>query len=285
MNQLPSLDVEAPQRAAAPLIEGDRLSLSFDGRPVLRDVDIALRPREIVTLIGLNGSGKTTLVRVLLGLVRPEGGRVRRRAGLTIGYMPQRFAVERTMPLTVARFLDLGRRPRGRRPDEVLAEVGAGAVMQRQVANLSGGEMQRVLLARALLGEPDLLVLDEPSANLDVTGQVELYRLIRTIRDRHGCGILLVSHDLHVVMAATDLVVCLNQHVCCSGTPTRVVEDPAFVRLFGPRHGRDLAVYSHEHDHEHDVRGAPVRHDVRGAPVQHDHAGHEHGHDHGGRPC
>ena len=241
--------------AGKPLVAAEGVTLAFDGRPVLHEVDMAVGRAEIVTLIGLNGSGKTTLVKVLLGLLAADAGRVARAPGLTIGYVPQRFQVERTLPLTVRRFLALGRRHAGADAAAVLAEAGAGRVLDRQLAALSGGELQRVLLARALLARPDLLVLDEPTAGVDVTGQIELYRLIRAIRDRYGCGVLLVSHDLHVVMASTDRVVCLNHHVCCTGTPTRIVGHPAFVRLFGPTIGRDLAVYSHAHDHAHDVHG------------------------------
>jgi len=269
----------SPTAAPAPLIAASGIAVAFEGRPVLQAVDIAVHAGEIVTLIGLNGSGKTTLLRVLLGLLRPDAGRVERAPGLAVGYVPQRFAVERTLPLTVRRFLELGRIGGAGRPEAILEEVGADGLLGRQLAQLSGGELQRVLLARALLREPGLLVLDEATASVDVAGQVELYRLIHAIRDRRRCGVLAVSHDLHVVMGATDIVVCLNNHVCCTGTPRRVVEDPAFLALFGPRHARDLAVYAHRHDHAHDLHGDAVG--LSGPAHEHAHGhGHAHGHPH-----
>ncbi len=248
---------------AEPLVAARNLRLAFGDHLVLDDVSLAVRPGEIVTLIGPNGSGKTTLVRVVLGLLAPARGVVRRRPGLRIGYMPQRLTVDSTLPLTVARFLALAdamrppwRRGRARAFLAALDEVGAGALAERPVQGLSGGEMQRVLLARALAREPDLLVLDEPVQGVDVTGQGEIYDLIARIRDRRGCGVLMVSHDLHLVMAATDTVICLNRHVCCTGRPEAVSRHPAYLSLFGPLDG--LAVYAHSHDHRHDAAGAIV---------------------------
>jgi zinc transport system ATP-binding protein len=241
-----------------PLVEARAVRVAFDGRTVLDRVDVALHPREIVTLVGLNGSGKSTLVRVLIGLLRPDAGEVRRRAGLRIGYSPQSLHIDPTLPLTVAHFLTLGARAPRARLQAALAEVGAAQVLDQQVARVSGGELHRVLLARALLREPDLLVLDEPLSGVDVAGQVELYRLIATIRDRRGCGVLLVSHDLHLVMAATDRVVCLAGHVCCTGHPTAVARDPAFVALFGRQLADTIAIYAHHHDHRHDTHGDVV---------------------------
>ena len=242
--------------ADAPLAIARDVRLGFDDHLVLDDVSLAVHAREIVTLIGPNGSGKTTLVRVVLGLVAPARGTVRRRPGLRVGYMPQRITVDETLPLTVARFLALAdaMRPpwrRGARDAQAAAldEVGAGALAERPIQRLSGGEMQRVLLARALARDPDLLVLDEPVQGVDVTGQGELYDLIARIRDRRGCGVLMVSHDLHLVMAATDTVVCLNHRVCCTGRPETVSRHPAYRSLFGPPGG--LAVYAHSHDHVH----------------------------------
>jgi zinc transport system ATP-binding protein len=224
--------------------------VAFGRRAALSGVSLALGPREIVTIIGPNGAGKTTLLRVVLGLQRVDAGRVQRRSGLRIGYVPQRFSVDETMPLTVQRFLGLV--PGAQRTtSEVLAEVGAGHTAALPLQTLSGGELQRVLLARALLREPELLVLDEPAQGVDITGQVELFALIRRLRDATGCGVLLVSHDLHLVMAATDRVICLNHHVCCSGHPAAVSRDPAYRALFGAAVD-GLALYAHRHDHRHD---------------------------------
>jgi zinc transport system ATP-binding protein len=235
------------------LIAARDLSVEFAGRRVLDAVTLAVAPGEIVTVVGPNGSGKTTLARALLGLVQPSAGRVERRPGLTVGYVPQRLHVEPTLPLTVQRLLTLTtRRPRAELR-AALAEVGAEERLKSPVQALSGGELQRVLLARAILRDPDLLVLDEPVQNVDVGGQLELYDLIAGLRTRRGCGILLISHDLHVVMAQTDRVVCLNGHVCCAGPPDEVAAHPEYLALFGDRAAGRLAVFHHdlEHHHEH----------------------------------
>ena len=234
------------------------VGVTFAGQSVLQDVQLSVKPGEIVTLIGPNGAGKTTLVRAVLGLLKPDTGSVWRKPKLRVGYMPQKLHVDATLPLSVLRFLRLV--PGVTRADvqAALAEVGAEQVIDSPLQSISGGELQRVLLARALLREPELLVLDEPVQGVDVAGQAELYRLITQLRDRHGCGVLMVSHDLHLVMSTTDQVVCLNRHVCCSGHPEQVSFDPAFVELFG-EDAKSLAVYTHHHDHEHDLHGAVVK--------------------------
>ena len=241
----------------APLLAGSALGVELGGRRVLDGVDCHIAPGEILTLIGPNGAGKTTLVRVLLGLQRPDSGTVTRRPGLRIGYVPQRLHVEPTLPLTVAAFLQLGGRVDPARLASVLREVGVGELGATPVQRVSGGEMQRVLLARALLREPELLVLDEPAQGVDVGGQRDLYRLIARLRAERGCAVILVSHDLHLVMAATDRVLCLNHHVCCSGEPDTVSAHPEYRRLFGPAE-HEFAVYTHDHDHRHDVHGDVV---------------------------
>ena len=243
---------------APPLVEAREVSVRFGQRSVLEEVSLAVHAGEIVTLVGLNGAGKSTLVRVLLGIIRPHFGEVVRAPGLRIGYSPQHVHRDPILPMTVRRFLTLGAPATRERLESLLAEVGAGAILDHPLAEISGGELHRVLLARALLREPGLLVLDEPLAGVDVTSQSDLYRLIATIRDRYGCGVLLVSHDLHLVMAATDTVVCLNRHVCCTGHPRAITRHPEFVSLFGPHLADDLAVYQHAHDHRHDALGEPV---------------------------
>ena len=190
-----------------------------------------------------------------------------RRPGLTLGYVPQRLQLDPTLPLSVAPLS--GARTRAARPAALggaLAEVGAGHLERALMAELSGGEFQRVTLARALLRDPDLLLLDEPAQGVDFAGQLELYALIERVRDQRGCGVLLVSHDLHVVMAATDRVICLNRHVCCAGRPEAVSRHPEYLNLFGPQAARGLAIYSHEHDHAHDLAGAVVEDERRTAP-------------------
>jgi len=245
------------------LVEASRIDLDLGCHAVLRGAAVTVRAGEIVTLIGPNGAGKTTLARVVLGLLRPRAGQVTRRPGLRLGYLPQRLVVDPTLPLTVSRFLGLAASERGRkarqRIEAAAAETGATAVLDRPFHDISGGETQRVLLARALLREPDILVLDEPAQGVDMAGQAELYRLIGRIRDIRGCGVLLVSHDLHLVMAATDQVVCLNRHVCCAGHPETVARDPAYVALFGETAAKAFAVYHHDHDHDHDVQNHLVQ--------------------------
>ena len=243
---------------AAPLVETRGVSLHFGRRSVLDAVDIAVRTGEIVTLVGLNGAGKSTLIRVILGIVEPDSGEVFQSPGLRIGYVPQHMQRDPVMPITVERFMTLGAPAPRATLQRVLDEVGADPILGYPLAEISGGEMQRVMLARALLREPQLLVLDEPLAGVDVTSQSDLYRLIADIRDRRGCGVLLVSHDLHLVMAATDIVVCLNRHVCCSGRPQAVLRHPEFISLFGPHLSETLAVYQHAHDHRHDALGEPL---------------------------
>ena len=228
------------------------------GRMILERIDIDITPGEIVTLVGPNGAGKTTLVRVLLGLETADSGEVQRRPGLRVGYAPQRFDRDPAIPMTVSRFLTLGAPATAATIVQTLEEVGAQRVATQQLSDLSGGELQRVVLARALVRNPDLLVLDEPVRGVDYVGEAELYKLIGRIRDERGLGVLLVSHDLHVVMAQSDRVVCLNRHVCCHGVPETVAQHPEYVRLFGTETARAFAMYHHHHDHAHDLAGDPL---------------------------
>lgn len=244
------------------LLKLDHIRLQRDDRPVLDDVSLRLNAGEIITLIGPNGAGKTCLVRIALGLLRADSGSRSTKADLRVGYMPQKLGLNESLPLDVQRFLSLARP--GVKADALeqsLHEVGAGHVLNTPVIRLSGGELQRVLLARALLREPELLVLDEPAQGVDITGQEELYALIAKVRDQRGCGVLMVSHDLHLVMAATDHVLCLNRHVCCEGHPESVSAHPEYLRLFGMQGAKSLAVYSHHHDHQHDAHGEVCRHE------------------------
>jgi zinc transport system ATP-binding protein len=243
-------------REAVPLVSAEDVSLVLGGHLVLDAVSLTVSPGEIVTLIGPNGAGKSSLARVLLGLLAPGKGRVTRRAGLNVGYVPQRFAVPETIPLTVHRLLTLTLRAGAPEIARVLEETGIAHLAATPVTALSGGEQQRALIARALLRNPDFLVLDEPVQGVDFIGEAQLYGLVSEIRAKRGCGILMVSHDLHVVMAESDRVVCLNVHVCCEGGPETVKGHPEFAKLFGREAARALAVYSHEHDHVHEGDGA-----------------------------
>ena len=258
------------------LVSASGISLRRDGKTLLDRIDVEIGAGEIVTLIGPNGAGKTTLIRVLLGNLRPDAGKVWRRPGLRIGYVPQRFEADPVLPMTVSRFLMLGAHGRRARTvraniDRTLEETGIATLGKAALHTLSGGELQRAVLARALLRDPDLLILDEPVQGVDFSGQVELYALVERIRKERGCGVLMVSHDLHIVMRATDRVVCINRHLCCAGQPEAVSRHPEYVELFGPG-AHELAVYSHMHDHAHDVAGhvVPVEREDKADVGSHD---------------
>lgn len=239
----------APERDDIVRVQG--IGVKREGRWLVRGVDMSIARGEIVTLIGPNGSGKSTTVKTALGILRPDEGSVWRAPKLRIGYVPQKIAMDRSLPMTVERLMQLTGRHSKATIGKVLSTVGIAHLARSQVQSLSGGEFQRALIARAIIGEPDLLVLDEPVQGVDFSGEVALYDLIGTIRDETGCGVLLISHDLHVVMARTDTVICLNGHVCCSGTPDIVAASGEYAALFGPRAAETLAIYRHEHDHSH----------------------------------
>ena len=237
------------------------LNVQLGGHTVLHHVDFDIDAGEIVTIVGPNGSGKSTLLRAIIGAVTPDAGKVLRGKGLRIGYVPQKLHIDPTLPMTVRRFLDLPVRVNDAAAAAALDEAGAGALMTRQMAGLSGGQFQRVLLARALLSDPQLLILDEATQGLDQPGSAAFYQKIADVRAAHGCAVLMVSHELHVVMAASDRVICLNGHICCQGEPEHVASAPEYRALFGTGTGGALALYRHEHHHSHDH-------------------GHDHDHDH-----
>ncbi|GLS24587.1 zinc ABC transporter ATP-binding protein ZnuC [Marinibactrum halimedae] len=236
------------------LLSATSVGFQRGGKTILQDADIQVSSQEIVTLIGPNGAGKTTLVRLLLGLMKPDSGAIQRSKDLVVGYMPQKLNIDNTMPLSVQRFLALTGQKSGE-INNALARVGVGTLKKQSMVDLSGGETQRVLLARALLRKPNLLVLDEPVQGVDVAGQAQLYDLIAELRDELSAGVLMISHDLHLVMAKTDTVVCLNKHVCCHGHPEAVTAHPAYLELFGQNQSASVAVYTHHHDHTHDHHG------------------------------
>lgn len=255
-----------------PLLSLSGISVQLGTTRALDDVSFDIVPGEIVTVIGPNGAGKTTLARVAIGTVHPDAGTVTRRAGLKTGYVPQRFAIDPTLPLSVDRLMQLTQRAAKQDIAHALDQVGALHLSGRQITHLSGGEFQRVLLARALLGKPDLLILDEPSSGIDFAGQAQLYDLISQVRTQTGVAVLMISHDLHVVMAATDRVLCLNTHLCCAGTPDAISNDPAYRELFGIEAGQSLALYHHHHDHAHDLDGHVHKH----GSEKHEHGEHSH---------
>lgn len=277
-----------------PLIRLERAGVERTGRWLVRGVDLTIRRGEIVTLIGPNGSGKSTTAKIALGVIKPDEGSAHRKPGLRVGYVPQKLSVDWTLPLTVARFMHLTGGVSAAARGHALDATGISHLLSSEVRNLSGGEFQRAMLARAIARKPDLLVLDEPVQGVDYSGEIALYTLIKTIRDELGCGVLLISHDLHVVMAATDRVICLNGHVCCQGTPVAVAKSDEYRRMFGDRVDAALAVYEHNHDHTHLPDGT-VRHadgsltaNCHPGDGHHDedHSGHgHHGHDHHPAPA
>lgn len=252
MTSQPLVHRPATEPEDSALIEARNITVRYHGRAVLNDVSLSVSRGEIVTLIGPNGAGKSTLAKVLLGLVKPDSGVVRKTHKLAIGYVPQKFPLDHLVPLTVARLVSLTCHASDAAIDAALAETGIAHLKHADAASLSGGEFQRALIARALLQAPDLLVLDEAVQSVDFIGETRLYRLIADIRRRHDCGIVMISHDLHVVMAESDRVICLHGHICCEGIPEKIRVDPEFVRLFGTEASGALAVYTHEHDHAHE---------------------------------
>ena len=238
------------------LIKATNINLHIQGRVLLENINLTLKRQEIVTIIGPNGAGKTTLLKVLLDLQKFSSGRIIRAPNLRIGYMPQRLHLNSQLPLTVMKFLSLAANTNGYRAiGEVAHRLGIDHLQQASMHSLSGGEQQLVLLARALLRQPQLLVLDEPAQGVDIAGQNSLYQLIGNLRNELHCGILMVSHDLHLVMAATDQVICLNQHICCHGHPEKVSNHPAYLKLFGDINSANVAFYTHLHDHKHGISG------------------------------
>ena len=258
------------------LFELDNAGIYESGRWLVRGVSFSLEPGEIVTLIGPNGSGKSTTAKMALGIIKPNEGKITRRSGQCIAYVPQKLSVDWTLPLTVRRFMVLTGHVSEAEASKAMAATGVSHLASVEVRILSGGEFQRVMLARAIARKPDLLVLDEPVQGVDFSGEIVLYDLIKRIRDELGCGILLISHDLHVVMATTDRVICLNGHVCCSGSPTVVATNPEYKALFGARAASGLAVYEHHHDHTHMSDGRVQHGDGSVTDYCHPDDGHHH---------
>lgn len=265
-------DLAIVKTEAEVLISAKGINQTWGNRHVLQNIDLTISENEIVTIIGPNGCGKSSLLRILLGLNTPDSGSVVRRKGLRIGYMPQKLRIDDRLPLSVTGFLMLAPGARKQRASEWLERLSITSLAGQPVQRLSGGEWQRVLLARALLIEPHLLVLDEPVQGVDIQGQRELYQLLPELRNELGCGIVLVSHDLHLVMASTDRVICLNGHICCSGHPDHVSASAEYNSLFGNHSGNrpsqqhtslvlanelapELAHYTHHHDHKHCTDG------------------------------
>lgn len=268
------------------LVSLNNAGIRRDGRWLVRGVEFDITRGEVVTLIGPNGAGKSTTAKMAIGVLKADEGAVTRKRDLRIGYVPQKLAIDWTMPLSVRRLMTLTGPLKDVEITQALEATGIPHLANSEVRHLSGGEFQRALLARAIARKPDLMVLDEPVQGVDFAGEAALYDLIRTTRNSTGCGILMISHDLHMVMAGTDTVICLNGHVCCRGTPEVVSQSSDYMKLFGGN-ARSLAVYNHQHDHTHLPDGR-VRH-ADGSITEHchpedghhhDHSAHDQGHDH-----
>ena len=236
------------------LLKVENVGISVNGKSLVRGVSLEVKQGEIVTLIGPNGSGKSTTAKIALGIYKKIDGKVKTYTN-KIGYVPQKISIDWTLPIRVLDFMTLTEELTQDQINSALNMTGVEHLKNKSLSNLSGGEFQRVLIARAISKQPELLVLDEPAQGVDFKGEIALYKLIKEISEKMKCGILLISHDLHVVMSATDFVVCLNGHVCCSGTPHKVVQDNKYRELFGDRASNILSLYEHKHDHTHSQDG------------------------------
>ena len=231
------------------LIKINALDVKYGGKKVLQNLHLSLTQREIVTIVGPNGSGKTTLFKAIIGTAPISSGKVILKPNLKIGYVPQQLNIDGSLPLTVSRFLQIAQNNNEKSLKQALEMVGIEDILKAQISKLSGGQMQRVLLARAIVNQPDVLLLDEATRGLDQPGAAAFYRLIENIRTDTGCAVLMISHDLHVVMAASDRVICLNGHICCEGAPQTVATSPQYKALFGTDVDGAFALYQHSHNH------------------------------------
>lgn len=242
-----------------PLITLEKINVRIDERDILKNVDFSLQEKEIVTLIGPNGAGKSTLIKIILGIIQPNSGKILSHKQLKLAYVPQKFNPSHSLPLRVKDLLNLEKCDKTIKA-EIIRDTGITKLQDSKVQQLSGGERQRVLLARALLRQPNVLVLDEPMQGLDIQSEAELYDYVRSLPDRYGCSVLIVSHDLQWVMQGTQRVICLNKHICCSGLPESIKNHPEYLALFGT----NRAFYQHHHDHcAHGDAATACQHDPR----------------------
>ncbi|STO94167.1 zinc ABC transporter ATP-binding protein [Haemophilus pittmaniae] len=242
-----------------PLIELKQINVIFAEKTALRDINLKIYPNSIITIVGPNGGGKSTLLKTLLKLQKPSSGEVLYHDKVRIGYVPQKIHLDHSLPLTVSRFLRLSKGVNKRDVEATLTQLSIHHLAEQNMQKLSGGEMQRVLLARAILNKPNLLVLDEPTQGVDINGQAELYQLIHQTQQALNCAVVMVSHDLHIVMADSKEVLCINQHICCAGTPETLSNDPTFMRLWGNQIAQNVGFYSHHHNHHHNMHGDVCR--------------------------
>ena len=233
------------------LITASNISVYKNEKAILKNIDIKINKKDFISIIGPNGAGKTMLLKCLMGFYKPDVGQIERKKSLKIGYLPQNINIVNTMPITVKNFITLRKKFDEFSFKQVVSETETSALVNKQLSILSGGEMQRVLLARSLLNNPELLILDEPAQNLDISGQMSFYKLLQSIYTNRDLSILMVSHDLHLVMVSTKSVLCLSNHVCCWGKPQQIAEDPEFISMFGKDMAKMMAVYQHTNDINH----------------------------------
>ena len=238
-----------------PLVKLENAGVYKSSKWLVKGISFEVNNGQIVTLIGPNGSGKTTTAKMILNILNADEGLVTSNTN-KMAYVPQKINIDWTMPLRVIDFMKITSSINNAQITEALALTGVEKLLYDEIHNLSGGEFQRVLIARAVAKKPELLVLDEPVQGVDFNGEIALYNLIKKISDKLNCGILLISHDMHFVMSATDHVICLNGHICCSGTPSSVVKNPAYIKLFGEHNAETLSYYQHHHDHSHNNDGS-----------------------------
>lgn len=241
-----------------PIVQACNISFVANNKQILDNISLEIADNEILTIIGPNGAGKSTLLKILLGLVKQTTGKITKKLDLKIGYMPQKINISRLMPLKVDRFLELAPDVKNNDIRKISERLEIEKLLKSNLLSLSGGELQRVYLARAILNKPELLVLDEPASGVDIKGQAKLYKIISSLKKEHSFAVIMVSHDLHLVMSETDRVVCLNQHICCSGHPENVVKHSEFIELFGSQISQKFALYTHHHDHEHKPGGGII---------------------------
>ena len=230
------------------------ISLKLNNNEILRDINLQLRKGEITTLIGPNGGGKTSIARILIGVIKPSHGKVLIEKNYKIGYMPQKLNIDDTIPIRVIDFINLSslQNHNSKENQEKLAgRLGLTNILQKSIHEISGGELQKVSMLRALIQNPEILVLDEPTQFMDIAAQGEFYQLIDEIREQKHCAVLMISHDLHMVMQKTNQVICVNHHICCHGNPESISEHPEYLSLFGKNKIDNIAIYSHHHDHKH----------------------------------
>ena len=242
-----------------PLIKVQNISINYNDQTILKNISFEIYNKQIITIIGPNGAGKSTLIKTILGFIKPSEGEIIKNPNLKIGYMPQKIFFPEQIPITVIKFLSLNNKLKIHeliitKNTELNNQLNIEHLLHKSIHKLSGGELQRVLLAKALLGKPNILILDEPTKSIDINGQAEFYKLCSNLQEKLHCAILMASHDLHIVMSDVNSVICLNKHICCSGLPETVSQHKEFIQLFGTNVNK-LAFYSHHHDHRHTLNG------------------------------